>query len=579
VWSKLRLPNRQGSKGFRPNAELDRAHLMKKHWLMITGIAFVVVVLVLLALPFLININSFRPQLEAKASAALGRKVKLGNLSLSILRGTLVADDIEVADDPAFSPSNFLVAKSLEIAVELKPLIFSRQVNVTGLTLEHPTITLIHANDGAWNFANLGAAAIKNHDQLKSKMPAITVARFGVNNGTLIVKEASSNRPATVYQNVHVEVSNFSSASSFNFKLTTLLPGEGDASLSGTAGPLPSRDLSKTPIDATVKVNNMHLAAYSVVPPESGIDGLVNLDETLHTDGTRTTLRGTLTGSNMTLSPQGSPSPTVISIRHAIAFDLANRSATLTDADIAIGKALLHASGTFQNAGQQARQTVINLQVSGSDMPIDAFQSMFPALNIKLPLGSHLQGGTVSAKLNATGPLSALVITGAISAANTTLVGYNLGSQLGSVSSLAGKAVSAPDTVFQSASFNVTITQSGIKLDQIAVNTPAVGPATGSGTVRPTGQLKFAMLAYPTHGVAGALTRMASVGTGKGRVPVAIEGTAEKPIYVADVGATAKIMVTQTAKGVASVSARAIKRFFSKKKPSDANPKDDTKSK
>lgn len=550
---------------------------MKKHWLMITGIALIIVALTLLALPFLININSFRPQLEARASAALGRKVKLGELRLSILRGTLVANDIEVADDPAFSPSNFLMAKSLEIAVELKPLLFSRQVNVVGLVLEHPTITLIQANDGAWNFSTLGAAAIKNQDQLKSKMPAITVARFGVNDGTLIVKKADSNRQPMVYRNVRMEVSDFSSASSFHFRLTTLLPGEGDAGLSGTAGPLPSRDLSRTPIDATVKVNNLHLAAYGVVPPESGIDGLVNLDETLHTDGTRTTLRGTFTGSNMTLSPRGSPSPTVISIRHAIVLDLASRSGTLTDADIAIGQALLHASGTFQNDGRQARHTIINLQVSGTDMPIDAFQSMFPALNIKLPLGSHLQGGTVSAKLNAAGPLSALVITGAISAANTTLVGYNLGSQLGSVASLAGKAVAAPDTVFQSASFNVTVTSTGIKLDQIAVDTPAVGPATGSGTVSPTGQLNFAMLAYPTHGVAGALTRMASVGSGKGNVPVAIEGTAEKPVYVADVGAAAKSMVAQTAKGVASVPARAIKRLFGKKKPDDDNPDDNPK--
>jgi AsmA protein len=553
---------------------------MKKHWLMITGIAFVALVLIVVALPFLININSFRPQLEARASAALGRKVKLGNLSLSILRGTLIANDIEVADDPAFSPSDFLTAKSVDFEVELKPLIFSRQVNVIGVVVEQPKITLIRADNGAWNFSSLGEVARKNQSQLKSKMPAITVARFGVNDGTLVVKTGSSDQSATVYQSVQVEVSDFSSVSPFHFKLTTLLPGGASASLLGTAGPLSSPDASNTPLDATVKINNLHLATYSIVPAESGIEGLVNLDETFHSDGSKITLQGTFNGTGIKLSPKGSPSPSLVSIRNAVEVDLASRSGTLSEADISIGKALLHATGTFQLEGKQAEQTAVNLQVNGTDMPIDEFQAMFPALNIKMPMGSHLRGGTVTAKLSASGPLSELVIKGTISAANTTLVGYNLGSQLGSISSLAGKAVSAPDTSFRSASFDLTATAAGIKLDNIKVDTPAVGPATGSGVVSPTGELKFAMLAYPTHGMAGALTKMASVGSGQGRVPVAIVGTAEKPVYVADVGATTRIMVSQTAKGVASVPVHAIQKLFGKKKPADSekNP-DDSKSK
>ena len=48
------------------------------------GIAVVVVILILVVLPFLIPVNSFRPTIEQKATEALGRKVTVGDLSLSI---------------------------------------------------------------------------------------------------------------------------------------------------------------------------------------------------------------------------------------------------------------------------------------------------------------------------------------------------------------------------------------------------------------------------------------------------------------------------------------------------------------
>ena len=134
---------------------------MKKHWLRVTLIAFAVFVLILIALPFLINVNSFRPKIESEASSALGRQVTIGNLSLSILSGHVEADNIAIADDPAFSKSPFVTAQSLKIGVELMPLIFSRKVRVTEIVLEQPQITLLKAANGTWNFSSLGGPSTK----------------------------------------------------------------------------------------------------------------------------------------------------------------------------------------------------------------------------------------------------------------------------------------------------------------------------------------------------------------------------------------------------------------------------------
>src|SRR5215813_668403 len=133
--------------------------LIKKPWLRIAGIAVAVLLVLLVAIPFLINVNSFRPKIESEASSALGRRVTIGNLSLSILSGSVGAEDIAIADDPAFSQSTFVTAKSLKVGVELMPLIFSKQINVTDITLEAPQIALLKTTRGKWNFSNIGGAS------------------------------------------------------------------------------------------------------------------------------------------------------------------------------------------------------------------------------------------------------------------------------------------------------------------------------------------------------------------------------------------------------------------------------------
>src|SRR5579863_9347217 len=98
------------------------------------GIVIVLLIAVAVALPFLIDANRFRPLLQTKLSDALGRDVTLGSLQLSILSGGVTANDLSIADDPAFSKTPFVRAKSLAIGVDVMPLIFSRKLNVTGIT-------------------------------------------------------------------------------------------------------------------------------------------------------------------------------------------------------------------------------------------------------------------------------------------------------------------------------------------------------------------------------------------------------------------------------------------------------------
>ena len=100
-------------------------------------------------------------------SAALGRTVKLGNLYFSPFSGSLVANDLSIADDPAFSTSPFLSARQLRIGVEMKPLILHRQIHIRSFEVEAPQIHLIQGPNGTWNFSSLSrsAAALTNHSR------------------------------------------------------------------------------------------------------------------------------------------------------------------------------------------------------------------------------------------------------------------------------------------------------------------------------------------------------------------------------------------------------------------------------
>ena len=69
-----------------------------KPLLKIAAIALAILLVILIAIPFLIDVNRFRPQIEAQLSSALGRQVTVGNLSLSLLSGSVKADNIVISD-------------------------------------------------------------------------------------------------------------------------------------------------------------------------------------------------------------------------------------------------------------------------------------------------------------------------------------------------------------------------------------------------------------------------------------------------------------------------------------------------
>jgi AsmA protein len=221
---------------------------MKKKLLYIAGgLAAVVVILVITAY-LLIDANSFRPTIEAQLSNSLGRKVQVGDLNLSLFSGGLSARDVSIADDPAFSHTPFLSAKSVDVSVELMPLLLSRSVRLTALTLKEPELVLLRSSSGKWNFSSLGGGP----KTAKSSAPELAIQKLQIVNGRVTVGSWLTRDKPSTYEAVNVTARNVSYESQIPFTFAAKTPGGGDVKVEGTAGPINRVDTAETPLSAAI---------------------------------------------------------------------------------------------------------------------------------------------------------------------------------------------------------------------------------------------------------------------------------------------------------------------------------------
>ena len=506
-----------------------------KRFLKIVAIVIAVLVVIAIAIPFFIDANTFRPKLEAELTDALGREVKVGNISLSLLSGGVTADNISIADDPQFSKAPFVQAKAFKVGVEMIPLIFSRTLNITQLTLDQPQISLVKSENGEkWNFSSLGGknpsapahttenAAPKTSAQTPAQEgtgggnPNLSVGKLNVNNGKLTVSRAESTKAQRVYDKVNIEVKNFSFNSSFPLTMSANTPSGGTMKLSGTAGPINPTDAALTPLNAKIAVQKMNLAASGFIDPAAGIAGIADLDSTVVSDGHDAKVDGTLKATNLQVVKKGAPAGRPVDVKFAVVHNLARETGNITQGDVSMGQAVAHLTGTYDAHG---KVTVVNLKLVGDKMPVDDLEAMLPAVGVILPPKATLKGGDLIVNVVSSGPVDKLVSTGSVKMENTQLANFNLGEKMGAaISALSGKNT-GNDTTIQNFSSDVKMSPAGTEANNVNLTVPAIGVLTGAGTVSPSNELAFKM--------------KADVG-GMG-VPFGIGGTTSDPKFTPDV--------------------------------------------
>jgi AsmA protein len=695
--------------------------LPRRRLLIVLSGIVALILLIALAVPLFLNGDALRTRIEAALTTSLGRKVTLGKLDLSVLTGSLVARNGTIADDPSFATQPFLEASRVKIGIEIFPLIFSRKIHITSFAIDSPKITLLRAANGTWNYSTIGSAQQNSAANKESStlIPNLTVAHVTISDGRLTVGTESApgmpvtprrtydqlsldvkdfsfqksfpfttsahlpgdgtvslkgnagpinphdasltpfsaqleatridplaagfvesnsgvtgiveaisvqaswngqqlhvvnlavdtprltivrdNKPTTVappppapnsnnmlstltadhlqikngtititspgqatpsvYQQLNAELTNVSPTSASPFKLSAQIPGGGSLTGDGTVGPINQASAVATPLNAHIALSHLDLATSGVVAPDAGISGIANVDLKAISDGKNLNANASANVQGLRVAKNGSPSPKPVAVQLTALQNLQALTGQIQNAVITIGKATINVAGAYQTSGAT---TALNLKVDSKAASIDELEAFLPSVGVHLPSGSRLQGGTLTTNLNVTGSTAAPIINGPIRIDNTNLAGFDLGSKLGPLSSLAG-IKSGSGTPIQLLSSNVAVNGGNVRTDNLSVVVPSIGSATGAGTISAAGALNYNVIlklsgvlggkgsaAAAAGGIAGQLMGMfpkGSVGGAAGNVignyagaalrngvPVTIGGTTSNPTFTPNMG-------------------------------------------
>lgn len=162
---------------------------MRKIFLVILVPVFLIAAV--LAVLLLMPLDSFRGPMQRAVSQALGREVRVaGPLHASIYPEIgLSAGDVSIANVPGGQAKVFAHAGTLAVGAKLMPL-FSRQIDITRLTLEDPQIHLeVDAKGNAnWNFR------FASNSTASGKRSRLSISGLKITGGTVSYFDARTGK-------------------------------------------------------------------------------------------------------------------------------------------------------------------------------------------------------------------------------------------------------------------------------------------------------------------------------------------------------------------------------------------------
>lgn len=145
-----------------------------KTLLKIVGTVVGVLLLLAIVLPFFLELNTYKPRIEAAASKASGMEVRIeGNLGIGLfpsLRVTL--EDVRIRN----RGSELVKAEKARIGLDVLAL-FNKSLRIRTVALEQPTLSIERDRNGRFNYEKSEAAP--------RPVPNLTLANVSFSDGTL----------------------------------------------------------------------------------------------------------------------------------------------------------------------------------------------------------------------------------------------------------------------------------------------------------------------------------------------------------------------------------------------------------
>jgi AsmA protein len=170
-------------------------------WCVVIGGAIIILVCaVLLAVPFFVDMEQYKPMVEEKVSTATGRPFSInGDIDLSLFPFAGISfAELEIGNPGGFEEKEFVSIRNFEARVKLLPLIF-KDVRINRFIIEEPKIVLITRKDGRGNWEMPSKPAVvkpseKEKDDGKAggfSLKNLAVGEMAITNGMVRVIDHS----------------------------------------------------------------------------------------------------------------------------------------------------------------------------------------------------------------------------------------------------------------------------------------------------------------------------------------------------------------------------------------------------
>lgn len=235
-------------------------------WSLIASGTFVALILLaILIVPRVVDVNSYRPQIEHQVSKATGRPFVLGGeLDLSVFPWMgLTLSNLTLGSPEGFDQKEFITIKRFEVRVKVLPL-FSRTIQVKKFVVDTPQIFLVKKTTGGTNW-DMGQAqpptpkqqpADKNTPagEKAGALPfkALFVDEFAIQNGRIHYHDLGLKVTKEI-SNVTLTLEDLNLEDPIKVKFSAIADGH-PLSLNGLVGPIgkePGRGM--IPLDITLK--------------------------------------------------------------------------------------------------------------------------------------------------------------------------------------------------------------------------------------------------------------------------------------------------------------------------------------
>ena len=421
-------------------------------------IAIVVIIVILIfALPSLVNVNQYHDKIQAELQQKLHRQVKLGNMSLKIIPFSIRISDVEIGEDPNFHTGRpFATTQDLAVSAKLLPLL-RHEVDLRSLELINPKIELVRNGQGTWNFASLqgqqapeanapaapSAPAPKTAGKQPAAKPspaatpatpppaenkpgeALSLAELKITNGQVAITDEQKHQSRSVYDHIDLDLTDFAPGKPFNITLAAHLPGQGDqyVKFDGSAGPLDQQNSMATHLDGRLKLNQVSLNGVQKFlnsPQLKQYDAIASGDASVRNDNGDMSSTGNLELNNVRV--KGIEIGYPIKADYSISDNLNTDVIKIGKLNVDLGPTPISVTGEVNTKPTPAQ---LDVQLKTNNASITELAKLAGAFGVAFNPGMQV-AGTLDTDIHAKGPTDQPALNGNLSAKNLVVSGKDI---------------------------------------------------------------------------------------------------------------------------------------------------------